>query len=187
MNNEQFWKLLEPIHPELESFCRKLEGNREDGDDLYQEGLLIGIRKIDNLRDRKSFRPWLYRILINRYKNRRRGWWWKNTVGLIPSLAETSGYHDPQDRYDQKRLCMFLLSSLAAEERALVVLNKIEGWTYRELSELYKKPEGTIKARIHRALKKMRRKLECHLKKQEEKFSTSEGFYALQRSKTSDE
>ncbi len=44
MNRDLFWRHLEGEHPKMEAFCRRLAGNRDDGDDLYQDALLPAAR-----------------------------------------------------------------------------------------------------------------------------------------------
>ena len=82
-----FWKLLKPEHPRAEAFSRRLMGNREDGDDLYQDALLVALRRFETLRAEKSFRPWLYQILISTFKNRLRSPWWKRHSSLTDEMA----------------------------------------------------------------------------------------------------
>jgi DNA-directed RNA polymerase specialized sigma24 family protein len=50
-------------------------------------------------------------------------------------------------------------AAVSPEDRALITLHEIEGWTVTELAELYNKPAGTIKARLSRARAKMRKAL----------------------------
>ncbi|MFH1892370.1 MAG: RNA polymerase sigma factor [Candidatus Zixiibacteriota bacterium] len=182
---EQFWKMLEPFHPEAEGFCRKLAGSREDGDDLYQDSLLIALRKHATLRDPESFRPWIYRIIVNRHKNRCRQPWWRLAVPL--DRVESSVGDDPSKAHAWKRLLDRALGALSPEDKALIILFEVEGWSIAELAELHDKPEGTIKARLSRARKKMRKALEKYLPESNAADKTGERQYALQRSDTPSE
>jgi RNA polymerase sigma-70 factor (ECF subfamily) len=181
---EQFWKMLEPFHPEAESFCRRLTGNREDGDDLYQDSLLAALRKIATLRDPEAFRPWLYRIIVNRFRNRYREPWWKHVIPLTPELTETRTENDPSMDYDRRRMLEGALRALSPIERATVILFEIEGWSITELADLYRKPDGTIKSRLSRARSKMRKALRKNLPNSKTANQPSEGNYALQRGNT---
>jgi RNA polymerase sigma-70 factor (ECF subfamily) len=185
MDRELFWKLLKPHHPKAEAFCRRLAGNRDDGDDLYQEGLLTAMRKFHTLKEPVSFQAWLFRILVNTFKNRKRKAWWRHFVP-IPNVEESSWGSDPGERYDAYRWLEMALSALKPEDRAIVLLFEIEGWTIAELSDMFSKPEGTIKARLARARGKMRLALERRLPKQETNSTASEERYALQRSDSTD-
>jgi len=62
--------------------------NREDGDDLHQDSLVSALTKFANLREAKSFRTWLYRIIINGYTGRpRRG---EKVGGIIGHSADNT-------------------------------------------------------------------------------------------------
>jgi len=176
---EQFWKMLEPFHPEAEGFCRKLAGSREDGDDLYQDSLLIALKKFATLRDPDSFRPWVYRIIVNRHKNRCRRPWWRLAVPL--ERVESSGGDDPSKAHAWKRLLDRALGVLSSEERALVILFEIEGWSIAELAILHERPEGTIKARLSRARAKMRKALEKYLPDSNSADKTGETVCAAEK------
>ncbi|UCD18286.1 MAG: RNA polymerase sigma factor [Candidatus Zixiibacteriota bacterium] len=183
MNNDRFWDLLESFHPKAEGFCRKLAGNRDDGDDLYQDSLLHAMHKFSGLRDEKAFRPWLYRLIINRYRNRVRKPWWRRRETLGAGTPE-GGADDPAGRYDSRRWLERGLKALSPEERALIVLFELQQWTVAELAELHGRPPGTIKARLSRARLKMRRALERYLVHQEQTNLSREGAYGLPESET---
>jgi RNA polymerase sigma-70 factor (ECF subfamily) len=187
MDNELFWKLLKPVHNQAAAFCQKLTGDRERGNDLYQDGLLLALRKFDSLKDLSAFRGWLFRILINRYKNRCRSVWWQRRVDLTPEAIENARVDDPRDRLFWRRRLTQVLRVLTPEDRALVVLHEVEGWSVPELAEMFSRPEGTIKTRLHRARGRMRQSLERRAPVPETDKTVSEVAYALQRCKTADE
>ncbi|MDD3731460.1 MAG: RNA polymerase sigma factor [candidate division Zixibacteria bacterium] len=157
MKNDLFWTWLEPLHEPAIIFCRRLTGNRDEGDDLYQEALVTAIGKILTLRDPERFKPWLYRIMVNSYKNRLRRPWIKRRAMVSDGLLTSQKTDDPTECITARRWLERAFRELRPEEKALIVLFEIEGWTITELAELEDKPEGTIKARLSRARKKMRR------------------------------
>jgi len=181
MTKELFWELLQPEHRRAEAFCRKLSGSKDDGDDLYQEALLAAFQGFDSLRDNSAFRSWFYKIIIRRYRNRLRQPWWKRRTTLTPEIAE-SNYFDPSERFDSRRWLERALKALKTDERALIVLFEIEGWSTPELSRLFDRPEGTIKARLSRSRQKMRKALGAFLPDRKSKSKTSEAGYALSQS-----
>jgi RNA polymerase sigma-70 factor (ECF subfamily) len=190
MDNELFWKLLEPIHPKAESFCRKLAGNRDDGDDLYQEAMINAMSRFTTLKDKNSFQPWLFRIIINNFKNRLRAPWWSR-ITFRPHPSDSTAHVDPRSQFDSRRWLDRALTALSSEDKAMIILYELEGWSIPEMKTIFKKPEGTIKARLWRARRKMRRKLESYLTgssvNSDIKAETNVGGnYALQRSDTTD-
>jgi RNA polymerase sigma-70 factor (ECF subfamily) len=185
MKSEQFWTLLEPIHSRAEGFCRKLAGNRDNGDDLYQEALLVALRKFDSLREVKSFRSWLYRIIVNTYKNRQRRLWWRLRMEFPAEMSPRDLHDNPADKYALRRWLERALSVLSAQDRSMIILSDAEGWSVAELSRIFNKPEGTVKARLSRARKKMRNVLAARLSPKKRNFMHSEGIYAMPGSKRS--
>ncbi|MDX9858570.1 MAG: RNA polymerase sigma factor [candidate division Zixibacteria bacterium] len=176
--HDLFWRLLEPEHRRAEAFCRRLARGSDDGDDLYQEGLLTALRKFDSLRDPGSFRPWLYRILVNTYRNRNRTPWWRRRVSLTGHAIEPSAGPDPAEAHAARRWLQRGLAVLSAEDRALVCLYELEGWSVADLAAMAGRPEGTIKARLARSREKMRRAIERCLTQPEHPV-TDGAAYAL--------
>lgn len=158
-NRNQFWKLLEPEHPKAEAFSRKLMGNRDDGDDLYQDALVLAMTKFSSLREHSSFRPWLYRILVNTFKNRMRQPWWKRQTPLTRKIEESTSGGNPTAQNDARRWLETAFRALSAQERAMITLFELEGWSIAELAGMYGRAPGAIKTRLSRARAKMRNAL----------------------------
>lgn len=153
--SDLFWQLLEPEHEKVRAFCRRLAGSRDRGDDLCQEALLAAWRRIDTLREPARFKPWLYRIVVNRYHNAYRDSFWRRFVPLHDHSGNGDGFN-PGEHHDAKRLLAWALCRLSAEERALVTLFELEGWSVADLSALMGKSEGALKVRLFRIRKKLR-------------------------------
>jgi RNA polymerase sigma-70 factor (ECF subfamily) len=151
-----FWKLTEAEHVRARTFCRQLVGSREDGDDLYHDTLVSALTKFVQLRDRSAFRPWLYRIAVNNFKNRVKRSWWRKLLPLSREIEETVGGDDPDAVHAARRRLEWAFRAITPEERALVVLHEMEGWPIAELARLFGKNEGTVKMRLMRARRKMR-------------------------------
>jgi RNA polymerase sigma-70 factor (ECF subfamily) len=76
-----------------------------------------------------------------------------------------------------------ILTSLGADDRAMIVLHEIDGWSVADLAALYGCPEGTIKTRLHRSRTKLRKRLEKTLSRAKTDQTAGEAAYALRRSK----
>jgi RNA polymerase sigma-70 factor (ECF subfamily) len=154
----------------LYSLCRRLAGNRQDADDLYQQTWLKAIQKAQSYRH-KSFRNWLYTICINTYRdqcrkaNRRE----KVTDDLLD--AETKDYviASASDgvsaesaaiaKLDKKQL-IDLVNRLPDKHRLPIVLHYFEDMDYSECAGVLKVPVGTIKSRLNSAKKKLLEEME---------------------------
>ncbi|MCP4684060.1 MAG: RNA polymerase sigma factor [bacterium] len=154
-----FWKLAEPEHLRARAYCRKLIGNREDGDDLYQDSLVTALSRFDSLRDHNAFRAWLYRIVINTFKNRLRQPWYRRLLPLTLEIEDRFGGEDPAEGHAAKRTLRRAFRAVTPSERALVTLFELEGWSIAELAALYGARDGAIKVRLSRIRRKMREAL----------------------------
>jgi RNA polymerase sigma-70 factor (ECF subfamily) len=157
-DRERLWKLLEPEHRKLVGFCRRLAGDRDRGDDLCQEAILAALRRFDTLREPASFKAWLYRIVLNRYRNTRRGGAWKWLVFTESTDVDGAG-SDPAPHLEARRALDVALRALSAEDRALVTLSELEGWCLSDLSALTGRSENTLKVRLFRIRMRMRDEL----------------------------
>lgn len=158
-NRDLFWKLTEPEQLRARAFCRRLAGGPEDGDDLLQDALVAAWRKFDSLRDHQAFRAWLYRIIVNTFRNRIRQPWWKKLTRLSDEVEERLSGDDPTPRHAARRTLARAFRGVSAEDRALVVLFELEGWTVAELSDLHGRSEAATKMRLSRIRRKMRETL----------------------------
>jgi len=152
-----FWNLVEPEHVRARAFCRKLMNNREDGDDLYQDSLVSALTRFENLREIKSFRAWLYRIIVNGYTDRmRRPWWRRQSPERIPDdfVGE-----NPLPVQAARRRLEIAFKAVSSEDRALITLFEIQGWSIAELAAMNGRSEASIKMRLSRARRRMRRAL----------------------------
>lgn len=167
MNSDRdlFWKLVEPEHLRARAFCRKLTGDRDNGDDLYQDALVSALTGFGRLNDHGAFRPWLYRIMINTYKNRVRHNRRNKTMPLTDDHADRVGGAHPDQARSARRRLEIAFDALSPEERALVTLHDLQGWPPDELATMWGKSEGAIRVRLSRARTKMRAVLIKHLQR----------------------
>lgn len=178
MNGKQneFWKLVEPEQNKARAFCRKLIGNREDGDDLYQDSLVAALVNIEQLVNEASFKPWLYQIIVNRFKNKVRTNWWKKSSALTKEMETSMIGENPTGLYTARRRLEKAFKVLKTDDRILITLFELEGWSIAEIATLFEKKEGAIKVRLSRAREKMRDVLakEIRLSKTEKTINTYE-------------
>jgi len=153
---DRFWEILEPEYVGAMMFCRKLMADRDKGDDLYQDALIIAYKNFADLREESSFKPWLYRIIINTFKSRTRLKFPKLFKSIKQdSVSEMQG-KDPTNAYTAKRWLRKAFEFLSNDERTLITLYELEEWNIQELSELLKKSEASVKQRLFRIRNKLK-------------------------------
>jgi len=144
--------------------------SRMDAEDLTQEIFMQMIKGLPGLKDASRFRPWLYRIAVNRIRDFHRK---KSILSFFGTAAdmEDSGCttaentENPLDRLIQKEfLGQFyaFTDSLSRLEREVFMLRFAEQLGIKEIAEALKKNENTVKTHLYRALKKFRENSGLH-------------------------
>src|SRR5262245_60704710 len=64
-----FTDLVARYHAACLRYAAHVLGNRMEAEDVVQETLLRAYRSLGRYRERQQFRPWLFRILINRCRS----------------------------------------------------------------------------------------------------------------------
>jgi RNA polymerase sigma-70 factor, ECF subfamily len=142
----------------------RLTGDRDEARDLAQDVFVRVYRNLDRYRP-GTFEGWLYRITKNLFLDRvRRG----RRVRLVPLPEEdwkqpSEQEPGPAERAEADVLRGDLetaLDELPPSFRTAVVLCDVKGLTYEEISESLGWPIGTVRSRIHRGRKALRKALE---------------------------
>ena len=93
---------------------------------------------------------------------------------LTPELEDKAPSWDPTSANDARRWLQRAFSATTPEERALVTLFELEGWTIAELASVCLRPEGTIKARLSRARAKMHKRVMAYSAKKEKTVNVNQ-------------
>jgi len=152
-NIESFEKVYSQVAPDLYKVALYTLGNTHDAEDAVSETFLEAFKGIRNLRDENSFRPWIMKILSIRCK-RRIGQYVKdkNSIDIDEILDLSSNEGDPS----QKAEVLTALDQLNHDERLIVVLSVLQGYTSKEIGSILSCPQGTVSSKLHRSLKKLR-------------------------------
>ena len=147
----------------------QLAGNSSDAWDLAQEALLRAVRSLPGFRGESDPKTWVYRIVVNVWKNKMksRAWrWWRGLSSLGPDMPEPASQEPPLDRGLQRQeeleALERCLAALEPEDRAALVLRELDGKSYEEISGILAVPMGTVKSRLYRARSALARLLEKH-------------------------
>jgi len=133
---------------------------REDAEDVAQEAFVKAHRNFRQLRAPGSFRSWLvritWRLAIDRQRaNRRRA----NRDLEHARLAPAAVTADPAVLNERAALVWQAIDALPDKLRLTIVLAGIEGHDVREVAQLLKLPEGTVKSRLFLARERMKESL----------------------------
>jgi RNA polymerase sigma-70 factor (ECF subfamily) len=133
-------------------------GDHQEAEDLTQETFIRAYRSLGEFEPARfedlRLSPWLWTIALNLGRNHLR------SRSRRPTFVEMQehGSHDPEPpdtvAWDTR------LSALPVKQRRAVVLRHVVGLGIAEIAEATGRPEGTVKADIHRGLERLRRVME---------------------------
>lgn len=142
---------IEQCVPALRRYARALTRNADRADDLVQDALERAIRKQALWRPTGSLRSWLFRILLNLYRNelrtaRRRG----EHVAVDTLLVEPAVAPAQPGRIALAEMSR-AIDALAHEQREALLLVVLEGMSYADAADAIGVPIGTLMSRLGRA------------------------------------
>jgi RNA polymerase sigma-70 factor, ECF subfamily len=137
---------VEAMIPALRRYARALTRDADIADDLVQDTLVRALRS-EKLFHGGDIRSWLYTILTNLNRNRRR------SLARRPSISQLNDDDEPgaNGTEAEGRDIERALTGLVEEQRSALLLVMLEGLTYREVAEIQGVPIGTVMSRLARA------------------------------------
>ena len=169
-----FTDLVEAYQDRLYAFALRLTGVPQDAEEIIVDAFVRAYRALgeyDGERIRGlALKAWLYQITLNVVRNRLRG----RRLSLVsiegaddePALSlpdETAIGPDVQLEQAQLRQALAdRVADLPERERIAVVLRHIQGYSYAEIATFLEQPVGTVKANVHRGVRRLREALQTH-------------------------
>jgi RNA polymerase sigma factor (sigma-70 family) len=171
-NDQSAYKqLLEKYRRQVLSLVWRMVSDREEAQDLAQEAFIRAFRSLHTFDATRSFPAWLFRITTNlcvdHYRRKK-----LDTVSLVQEADQERDERTrelespdigPDEEFQGKESAQRLdamVRALPAPYRIVVLLRHQSDLSYDEIAEALNLPLGTVKARIHRAHKMLKEKLE---------------------------
>jgi RNA polymerase sigma factor (sigma-70 family) len=151
-----FSELVRRHGPLVWGVCRRNLWNTPDAEDAFQAAFLVLVRRASELVSRPHLGPWLYKVAVCCCRNARRGnqrRLRRLSLGLSEDLPAREGDQELHPALDAAVL------SLPEKYRVPIVLCHLQGMSRRQVAQFLGCPEGTLSARLSRALAKLRVKL----------------------------
>jgi RNA polymerase sigma-70 factor (ECF subfamily) len=124
-------------------------------EDVAQEAFLAAVRSLDRFDRGRPFAPWLHRIVVNRAIDYARARELRREVAGGEHEAATA---DASDAPSEDVLAA--LAALAPEQRAVIVLRHLLGFTPGEIAKALGLPRGTVNSRLRRGLDELQAAVE---------------------------
>jgi RNA polymerase sigma factor (sigma-70 family) len=153
-----FPTLVDDHQDRLFTIAVRVLGNRNDAEEAAQDALVRAYRALagyppERIRDLR-LRAWLATIVLNVCRNRTRVRRVATTELAFEPAAEPAT--DPFATSHARDVWAALLASLPPAQRVAIVLRHVDGMSYAEMADALGRPEGTLKAQVHRGLAALR-------------------------------
>ncbi len=168
VNQNNFVYLVDRYKGKLSSYVKRLtNANNEDAEDILQEVFIKVYLNLNDFNKDLKFSSWIYRITHNqvisghrKLKARPEGY----AVNLDDQLAKTlTAEIDIKGAVDYKILqatINLVLAKLESKYRDVLVLKFLEEKSYQEISDILKKPLGTVASLMNKAKQEFKLELE---------------------------
>jgi RNA polymerase sigma-70 factor (ECF subfamily) len=160
-NEAAFQELFERYQGRLYNFILRTVGEDMLAEDVYQETFIRIARKAATFQPRAKAITWIYRIAyhlsIDALRRTQRQLDFEEITEALPD-----GGREPLEwavLRSQRALLQEALAQLSAPHRAVVLLAVIEERCQQEIAEMTGVPVGTVKSRLHYALRKLEKAL----------------------------
>lgn len=155
-SNHEFSKLISQHHADLTRLCYSLCRNHADAEDLYQDTWLKAMKNYGKYDKNKSFDKWLFAICVNTYKDnvkssdRKRAMIFADNQekeNFFSQIPDNSGSHE---EYTQ---LLKIIEELPEKYKIVIVLRYFRDYSEKDVANILKIPQGTVKSRLNKAKK----------------------------------
>jgi len=123
-------------------------------------------RAMDRLEPDDSLRPWLYRVAVNLSYNRqpRKGIVFSSLEDALDDVMSPDEGSPPAvaERAERRAVVLECVDRLGPKHKVVVVLHYLNGLNLAEIAQIVGCPVGTVKSRLHYALRKLKTHLSAH-------------------------
>lgn len=167
-NKEHFAQIIERYEKKLFAFITRLTNiSNEETEDLLQEIFILTYKNLNGFDPTLKFSSWIYRIARNQVISHHR----KIKVRPQMSNLDTEIYENIASEFDimelmkNKELATIIgktFEKMDEKYKEILLLKFVEDKSYDEISDILRKPKGTVGTMINRAKKQFRKIIETY-------------------------
>lgn len=138
-------------------FCKKMYGlclryakNREEAEDLLQEGFVKVFTKIKQFENKGSFEGWMRKIFVNTILERFRQNHYLYAITDVETISESTACEAGFEQVAANELLQ-LVQMLSPGYKMVFNLYAVEGYSHKEIADMLGISEGTSKSQLSRA------------------------------------
>lgn len=166
-DQEIFLHIIKRYETKLGYYIKRISGlGKEDIEDILQEVFIKAYQNLNNFDQGLKFSSWIYRIAHNevisswrKRKSRPENVIW-DAEKVLENIVADFDISQDIDRDILSKNMEGIFSKMDMKYREVLVLKFIEDKNYQEISDILKKPMGTVATLINRAKKQFKQKLQ---------------------------
>ena len=151
---KDFDKICEKYGDRLYAAAFNICRQQQDAEDAVQDALLAYYRTNKEFESEEHIKAWLLRVTVNAAKSTKRLFWNKNRTSY-EEYMDSLVFEEPSDR-----TLMDEVLALPEKYRIVIHLFYFEEYKTREIAEILKLSENTVKTRLSNGRKILKTKLE---------------------------
>lgn len=163
MTNEDFIKKMSAkYYKPLYLYVRKICNNRTFAEDIVQDTFLIAYQKADELQEHENIAGWLYQTARYRMLHVvEENLYYEELDSIAETVSDNIGFEDEcisvLDFYPE------IARQLDPQDLRLIMRHYEEGYSYNELAQEYKTSRDSIKMKMQRIRRQLRKSLQEYL------------------------
>jgi RNA polymerase sigma-70 factor (ECF subfamily) len=169
-------EIVQRFHRRIYNICYRFAGSADDAQDLTQEVFIKVYRTVSSFDGKKaSFSTWVTTVtrnlLVDHFRKTRND---RSTDSIDavqgadddgPTLADRLASDAPSQQVhvesrERQEMVHRALQQISPDLREAVILRDLQDMDYREIAQVLKVPEGTVKSRINRGRAELARLLQ---------------------------
>ena len=174
MNNYEFEQFVQDNGKDILRFCRMTCGDKDSGDELYQDTMLKLLEKTKQLDIQQNVKSYALSISILLWKNKKKKYANRNRLMPMeslecmetednPAIADISAM-SPEScimQEDERKTIQQVIANLPEKYRLPIHLYYSAELSVPEIAGVLKIPEGTVKSRMNKAKQLLKKELEA--------------------------
>ena len=176
-NREAYAKLLDDYQELVFNTCLSFVPNSEDAQDIAQEVFIEVYNSVSKFRGKSKLSTWIYRIAVNkslafirRKSTKKRFGFMQSLSGNDMPLDKTSYFTEFNhpgvllEQKEQQETLFNAINQLPEAQKVVFTLHRIDGLSYKEISEITGRSISSVESLLFRAKKKLRQILTTYYK-----------------------
>ena len=144
-------RLYDSLAPKMMAVCLRYMGNREDAEDVLQEGFVSVFTKLDSYTGSGSFEGWARKIFVNTALMHLRK---TDALGLSDDIEEARSLHTEEASAVQQmgyKELIKLIAALPPDARTVFNMYVVEGYSHKDIADQLGCTEATSRSKLQRA------------------------------------